>query len=293
MPPRSYWIWSNGCMQAMEVWGHVERPQPAPSSLPAFPRGLQCSIPSPEGALGLYRLAGAQGALQGLRRLVSRGVDSEWPAEDGRQDARSAMPFAGGETAGHRRLQEILYGSQGIPDDAPASSSHPSTAMPHSSPAAAGGSLGAQPESKQGELSALPLQLRSMLEFAHQQHAAAGPAADLVGDAAREQVDPSGAEPPGQQRSAPALIHCVKDTRMLASGVDSSAKLSAYLAAGCLSPRLVYWQVKDAAQQQGGDTGHSWLIMHLIIRSSMPLYASMPSLIRHMIVTCALPSAGL
>ena len=26
--------------------------------------------------------------------------DSEWPAEDGRQDARSAMPFAGGETAG-------------------------------------------------------------------------------------------------------------------------------------------------------------------------------------------------
>ena len=60
-------------MQAMEAWGRVEQPQPAPSSLPAFPRSLQSSVPAPEGALGLYRLAGAEGALQGLRRLVSSG----------------------------------------------------------------------------------------------------------------------------------------------------------------------------------------------------------------------------
>ncbi len=63
-----------------------------------------------------------------------------------------------------------------------------------------------------------------------------------------------------------ALIHTFKDRRMLASGVDNSAKLSAYLAAGCLSPRQVYWQAKDAADQHGSDTGHSTLIMHLTIR---------------------------
>ena len=244
----------------------MEQPQSAPSSLPAFPRGLQGSVPSPEDALGLYRLAGAQRALQGLRRLVGSAGGSGWPTEDGRRDARSAMPFAGGEAAGQRRLREILYGSQGVPDDAPSLSSQQATAMPPDSSAAADSSQGAQAESKQRELSASAMRPDSMLGGAHQQDAAAGAAADSVGDAAGGGVSCSGAESAGRQRSEEALIHSFKDTRMLAGGVDNSAKLSAYLAAGCLSPRQVYWAAKAAAQQQGADTGHSWLIMHLTIR---------------------------
>ena len=244
----------------------MEQPQPAPSSLPAFPRSLQSSIPSPEEALSLYRLAGAEGALQGLRRLVSSGGDSDWPAEDGRRDPRSAMPFAGGETAGHRRLQGILYGSQGVPDDAPIPSGESSTAMPLSGLAAADSSQGARAEGKEVELSALPLQLDSTRGGAHHQDTAAGPTADPPGGAPGEQIDASGAEPLGHQQSGWALIHGFKDTRMLAGGVDNSAKLSAYLAAGCLSPRQVYWAAQRAAQQQGANTGHSWLIMHLTIR---------------------------
>ena len=276
MSLRLYWMRWNGCMQAMEAWGNVEQPKSAPSSLPAFPTGLHGSVPSPEEALGLYRLAGAEGALQGLRRLVSSGGDSDWPAEDGRRDARSAMPFAGGEAAGHRRLQEILYGSQGVPDDAPPPSSHLPTAVPLSSPAAADSSQGARAESKQVDPSAKPPRLDSMLGGAPQQDAVAGPAADPPGGAAEGQINGSDPESPGQQRSGRALIHGFKDTRMLAGGVDNSAKLSAYLAAGCLSPRQVYWAAKDAAQQGGADTGHSWLIMHLIIRQAMPSCAPCP-----------------
>ena len=266
MPLRRFLTRWNGCTQAMEAGGHVEQPRPAPSSLPAFPRSLHSNMPAPEEAVGLYRLAGAEGALQGLRRLVSSGGDSEWPAGDGRRDARSAMPFAGGEAAGHRRLQEILYGSQGIADGAPAPNGRSSTATPPSSPAAADSSQGAQAESEQEDPSANPLRLDSTLGGAHQQGAVAGPAADPPGGAAGGQINGSDPESPGQQHSGRALIHGFKDTRMLAGGVDNSAKLSAYLAAGCLSPRQVYWAAKDAAKQQGADTGHSWLIMHLIIR---------------------------
>ena len=266
MPLRWFLMRWNGYMQAMEAWGRVEQPQAAPSSLPAFPRGLQGSAPSPEEALGLYGLAGARGALQGLRRLVSSSGDSDWPAEDGRRDARSAMPFAGGEAAGHCRLQEILYGSQGVPDDAPTPSSPSSTATPPSGLAAPDSSQGARAESRQGTLSASPLRLDSTMGGAPQQDAAAGPAADPAGDKAGARVDRSAPEPSGRQQSGRALIHGFKDTRMLAGGVDSSAKLSAYLAAGCLSPRQVYWAARGAAQQGGADTGHSWLIMHLMIR---------------------------
>ncbi len=59
-------------MQAMEAFCHVDRPQPAPSSLPAFPEGLHSSsIPPPEDALSLYELAGAATALEGLQQLAS------------------------------------------------------------------------------------------------------------------------------------------------------------------------------------------------------------------------------
>ena len=66
--------------------------------------------------------------------------------------------------------------------------------------------------------------------------------------------------------SAAAPIHGFKDSRMMASGVDNSAKLSAYMASGCLSSRMVHSEVRMAMQKHGRDTGHSCLIMHLTIR---------------------------
>ena len=52
---------------------------------------------------------------------------------------------------------------------------------------------------------------------------------------------------------------------MLAFGADNSAKLSAHLAAGCLSPRMVHAAVMDASATQGAEQC-GWLVMHLIIR---------------------------
>jgi deoxyribodipyrimidine photo-lyase len=57
---------------------------------------------------------------------------------------------------------------------------------------------------------------------------------------------------------------------MQAVGVDNSTKLSPYMAAGCLSPRMVLQelqQLQAAAQQQGCPEAEcGWLHMHLIIR---------------------------
>ena len=72
-----------------------------------------------------------------------------------------------------------------------------------------------------------------------------------------------GAAPDAGQREAPILTF--KDTRMLAFGVDNSAKLSAYLAAGCISPRMVYAELRKAAAVQGPQQC-AWLEMHLTIR---------------------------
>ena len=71
------------------------------------------------------------------------------------------------------------------------------------------------------------------------------------------------AESDAEQREAPILTF--KDTRMLAFGVDNSAKLSAYLAAGCISPRMVYAELRKAAVVQGPQQC-AWLEMHLAIR---------------------------
>jgi hypothetical protein len=57
---------------------------------------------------------------------------------------------------------------------------------------------------------------------------------------------------------------------MQAAGVDNSTKLSPYLAAGCLSPRMVLeeLQLLQAAAQQHGvpEAECGWLHMHLCIR---------------------------
>ncbi len=90
--------------------------------------------------------------------------------------------------------------------------------------------------------------------------------------------------------SIPAPLLGFKDSRMTPFGVDNSAKLSAYFAAGCLSPRTAVAEARaaqadareGAALCSGTDTGLSqgtepsqgseaadntpWLLMHLCIR---------------------------
>lgn len=70
------------------------------------------------------------------------------------------------------------------------------------------------------------------------------------------------------ERARQALLQTFKETRMLAGGADSSTHLSAFLAAGCLSPRMVYAAVSAAAEQLGPEQCQ-WLLMHLIIRCAL------------------------
>ena len=239
----------------------MERPQPAPSSMPPFPAGLNSSIPCPEDVLDLYRLAGAEDALQGLQQLTGF---SGWNMGDSRRDARSAMPFPGGEKAGHERLRAIFA------NNSVSNRSVPSSTAP----------VKAQQSilDSQERVRALTLQeepLGGSTASAYSSSSAAGTcqdgdAQDTAGGATRQVAsgcsDGLVSSSATRQEDGKALIHSFRDTRMLAGGVDNSAKLSAYLAAGCLSPRQVYWAARDAAEQYGSDTGHSWLIMHLSIR---------------------------
>ena len=236
----------------------MERPQAAPSSFPALPEGLHSSIPSPRDALGLYEQAAAADALEGLQQLTGL---SAWRAGDRRHDTRSAQPFAGGESAGQERLREILYGKEVHSSSSAVPGSHPLDKAPTGHSNDAQTSEHGMLSSKQEQDSGSPIS---------QPDARQGASWLAVDGADRQAASrpPGDAQDATQQESSDeeALIHSFKDMRMLASGVNNSAKLSAYLAAGCLSPRQVYWQAKDAAEQHGGDTGHSTLIMHLVIR---------------------------
>ena len=67
---------------------------------------------------------------------------------------------------------------------------------------------------------------------------------------------------------SPAPILGFKATRMLATGVDNSAKLSAYHALGCISPRQVHAALGPLIEAGGAAAeGAGCLHMHLIIRS--------------------------
>ena len=251
----------------MEAFCHVDRPQPAPSSLPAFPEELHSSIPPPEDALSLYELAGAAIALEGLQQLASC---SNWRTGDSRRDARSAMPFSGGETAGHERLQEMLHGKQqGSSNDALLSNTSPAGAFSGYSSSSKGTDSVTVRDEGDSHSSSRTWYKGSSAETWHERTVSVSAGADT--QAAGGQSGGGQADAADGQSDKNALIHTFKDTRMLASGVDNSAKLSAYLAAGCLSPRQVYWQAKDAADQHGSDTGHSTLIMHLTIRCAHTL----------------------
>lgn len=60
---------------------------------------------------------------------------------------------------------------------------------------------------------------------------------------------------------------------MMASGVDNSAKMSAYLSCGCVSPRTIHKAVLAADTARGalpGEGPGSTLLLHLMIRCCPP-----------------------
>jgi deoxyribodipyrimidine photolyase len=118
----------------------------------------------------------------------------------------------------------------------------------------------------------LPAQ-ESLASSAHNRLPARDTAADR-GESAKAHCECGSAcvQPPASDRTATeatntitAPIQSFKDSRMMAFGVDNSAKLSAHLAAGCLSPPMVHAAVMEAAETQGAEQC-GWLVMHLIIR---------------------------
>ncbi len=57
-----------------------------------------------------------------------------------------------------------------------------------------------------------------------------------------------------------------KKTRNGLLGTDYSSKLSSWLACGCISPRQIYWAVKEFEQQQYKNQSTYWLVFELIWR---------------------------
>lgn len=57
-----------------------------------------------------------------------------------------------------------------------------------------------------------------------------------------------------------------KDTRNEMLGANNSSKLSAWLALGCLSPRKVYWEVKEFEQRVVKNDSTYWLVFELLWR---------------------------
>jgi hypothetical protein len=212
----------------------VHKPLPVPTELPPFPPGTFSSCDIPTNAAELYDTMGAGSSLTALERLTGCTI-----LASAERDPRSVHPFMGGEAAGLSRLLYFLTGSADCSSSSKSSGDN-----------ASGSALGvASPE--EGLHS---IKLTDM-------------AADLPSGQASCR---HGSLQPLDSLSEPAApIHNFKDMRMLPFGIDNSAKLSAYLALGCLSPRTVYWEAMAARERHGADTGHSCLIMHLIIRCAL------------------------
>lgn len=62
------------------------------------------------------------------------------------------------------------------------------------------------------------------------------------------------------------LLKQYKKTRNGLIGGDYSSKLSAWLAAGCLSPRAIYWEIKKYEKERGANDSTYWLIFELLWR---------------------------
>ena len=229
----------------MEQHGHVRDPLPAPERFPPFPGSLLGSSGQqlPSDLCSVYQAAGAEGPLDALAHLTGIGAGQ---LLDG--DARrTAFPLHGGEMQGLQRLRYYLQGTVSSSDVGGAQAGHaepPRAASTADNAQEAGGD-----------------------EVPHDVDSSFGEAARHAGAPAQEHASCSGRLADAAPGVLAAPVHSFKDTRMGAVGVDNSLKLSAYLAAGCLSPREVHAAIVRAREKHGEDTGHSWLIMHLTIRS--------------------------
>jgi deoxyribodipyrimidine photo-lyase len=80
-----------------------------------------------------------------------------------------------------------------------------------------------------------------------------------------------GGESAGQQRLQDYFwqgdhLKTYKDTRNGLKGADYSSKFSPWLALGCLSPRDIYWQIKDYEAQRIANDSTYWMIFELLWR---------------------------
>ena len=62
------------------------------------------------------------------------------------------------------------------------------------------------------------------------------------------------------------LLQTYKLTRNGLIGGDYSSKFSAWLTAGCLSPREIYWEIKKYEKERGANDSTYWLIFELLWR---------------------------
>lgn len=62
------------------------------------------------------------------------------------------------------------------------------------------------------------------------------------------------------------LVAGYKETRNNLLGDDYSSKFSPYLAAGCLSPKMIYWEVKRYESEKGENESTYWLVFELLWR---------------------------
>lgn len=61
-------------------------------------------------------------------------------------------------------------------------------------------------------------------------------------------------------------IKTYKETRNESYGLDYSSKFSAYLAQGCLSPKMIYWEIKKYEEEKGSNESTYWLFFELLWR---------------------------
>lgn len=62
------------------------------------------------------------------------------------------------------------------------------------------------------------------------------------------------------------LLQTYKQTRNGLIGGDYSSKFSAWLTAGCLSPREIYWEIKKYEKERGANDSTYWLVFELLWR---------------------------
>ena len=68
-------------------------------------------------------------------------------------------------------------------------------------------------------------------------------------------------------------ISVYKKTRSYLSGSDFSSRFSPWLSNGCLSPREIYWEIKDYETKHGANESTYWLVFELLWRDFFHFFA--------------------